>query len=303
MTHLDATETAARLPYSNLVPAIARAARELTAGALHAPERLSVAMESNGSLLCMPAAASDISITKIVTVHPQNAMHALPAIQGEVIVIDSRTGRRLLQLDGPTVTSRRTAAVTLLAIDVLASHRPRSALLIGTGAQAAAHADALVDYFDVRSFTIVGEALPISASFCDKLTARHVGVRAEAVDAATHESVVRADVVIALTTSRVPVVPSHLSDTTLAIGVGAFRPDMAELPPALLHARRVVVDYLNGARHEAGDLLQAGVNWGEVHELSQYVDGNDVRVPSVFKSVGHASWDLAAARVALQARQ
>lgn len=105
---LDAAETARRLPYNDLVPAIALAARELTAGTLNAPERLALQITPRASLLCMPAAAPDIGITKIVTVHPDNRAADLPAIQGEMIVFDVHTGQCLLLLDGPTVTARRT---------------------------------------------------------------------------------------------------------------------------------------------------------------------------------------------------
>lgn len=301
MISLDAKETASRLPYAALVPAIARAARELVAGTLNAPERLAVPVGAKASLLCMPAVGPDIGITKIVTVHPQNAAHALPVIQGEVIVFDVNTGKRLMLLDGPTVTARRTAAVTLLAIDKLAPRPPRSALLIGTGVQSAAHAEALIEYFGVRSFHIAGQQLRSAAKFCESLRSKYPETTATPTVASTlARTGLGTDLVIALTTSTTPVVPEQLPDSTLAIGVGAFRPTMAELPPELLQRRRIVVDYLKGAQSEAGDLLQAGVDWAEVRELAQELDrgGAQPTTPFVFKSVGHASWDLAAARVA-----
>lgn len=305
MTRLNAIETARRLPYSELVRAIERAARELAAGAINAPERLALEIGGKASLLCMPAVGADIGITKVVTVHPQNASHGRPAIQGEVIVFNANTGERLMMLDGPTVTARRTAAVTLLAIEKLMPHPPCTALLIGTGAQAAAHADALLEYFGVRSFRIASREPRGAARFCEQLRATHSEVHAVPVSTATLEpSGVGSDLVIALTTSKTPVIPATLPDSTLAIGVGAFRPDMAELPPELLKGRRIVVDYLKGAEREAGDLLQARVNWADVTELAEQLDGSSSSVsspvPCAFKSVGHASWDLAAARVAMR---
>lgn len=303
MTPFDATQTAQRLPYSELVPAIARAARELAEGSLDAPERLAVGIEPKASLLCMPAVARDIGIVKVVTVHPQNSGRALPAIQGEVIVFETDSGRRLMLLDGPTVTARRTAAVTLLAIDTLAPQRPRSALIVGTGVQAAAHVDALSDYFGIRSFWIAGRELRDATAFCDAFSASHPDVHAKPTTVASlAPSGLDTDLAIALTTSTTPVIPARLPDSTLAIGVGTFRPDMAELPAQLLRQRRIVVDYMKGAKHEAGDLLQAAVDWAAVEELQQHLGATRPRVPSVFKSVGHASWDLAAARVALQSR-
>jgi 1-piperideine-2-carboxylate/1-pyrroline-2-carboxylate reductase [NAD(P)H] len=305
MLQLDHVETARRLPYAALVPAIARAARELATGELNVPERLVIPFGANigskNALLCMPAVGPDLGVTKIVTVHQHNSIHSLPAIQGEVIVFDVNTGKRLLLLDGPTVTARRTAAVTLLAIDQLARTPPQSALLIGTGAQSAAHLTALFEYLGVRSIWVAGRHIKSATGFCDRAMATHPQIRAVPLDASTLESVsASVDVVIALTTSRVPVIPADLPDETLAIGVGAFRPEMAELPAELLRQRRIIVDHLAGARTEAGDLLQANVNWSEVTELSQLnIEKNSSSQSFVFKSVGHGAWDLAAARVAL----
>jgi 1-piperideine-2-carboxylate/1-pyrroline-2-carboxylate reductase [NAD(P)H] len=307
MLLLDHLETARRLPYAALVPAIATAARELAAGELDVPERLVIPLGGmtsvRNSLLCMPAVGADLGVTKIVTVHPQNTMFGVPAIQGEVIVFDVSTGKRLLLLDGPTVTARRTAAVTLLAIEQLAPSPPQRALLIGTGAQSAAHVAALYEYFGVRSIWVAGRQLPSAAAFCERARAAYPQLRAEALETSALASSVNetVDVVIALTTSHVPVVPALLPERTLAIGVGAFRPEMAELPPQLLGKRRIVVDHLAGARTEAGDLIQANINWNDVTELSQQLSDpkQTSSMPWVFKSVGHGAWDLAAARVAL----
>lgn len=301
MQIFNAADTARALPYQALVPAIARAARELAQGIIAAPERLVVTIDPASVLLCMPAIAPDLGVTKLITVHADNARHGLPAIQGEVVVFDTATGRRRALLDGPTVTARRTAAVTLLGIDTLLPRRPRSALIIGTGFQAETHADALVAYFGIASFHVAARRIDAASAFCAALRERHPQVAATPMAAAALETELpQTDLVLALTTSRTPVIPAALSPQTLAIGVGAFKPDMAEFPPALLHARRIVVDDLHGAQHEAGDLLQAGVDWTQVRALSACLDG--AMQPGdplpVFKTVGQAAWDLAAARVA-----
>lgn len=302
MQILNAEQTASVLPYDKLVPAIALAAQQLANSAINAPERLVVNMDGSGVLLCMPAIAKDVSVTKLITVHAGNARHALPAIQGEVIVFDTATGRRLALLDGPTVTARRTAAVTLHGIGLLAPARPASALLIGTGVQASAHAEALVSFFGVRRLRIASRDIEHAKKFCAALASQHAGLAADAIPmddlAAACQDV---DVVIALTTSTNPVIPAQLPPQTMAIGVGAFKPEMAELPAELLHARTVVVDHLTGARHEAGDLLRAQIDWSKVRDLASVVSdqaGTQDTSP-VLKTVGHAAWDLAAARVAI----
>ena len=305
MKILNPIQTAQALPYSRLVPAIAQAMRELAQRHIQAPERLVVPIDPASVLLCMPAIGSDISVTKLVTVHTGNAQHDLPAIQGEVIVFETSTGRRLMLLDGPTVTARRTAAVTLLGIQTLLPKLPESVLIIGAGIQAAAHVEALVDFFGVSRFWIAATATHKAQAFCAALRERHSGITAMPLCVAQLESELPAtDVVIALTTSKTPVIPTQIAATTLAIGVGAFKPEMAEFPPQLLHERQIVVDDLDGARHEAGDLLQAEVDWGQVVALSQLLDGtmrlSQIPKMPVFKTVGQAAWDLAAARVALE---
>jgi 1-piperideine-2-carboxylate/1-pyrroline-2-carboxylate reductase [NAD(P)H] len=303
MQILNPVQTAQALPYSKLVPAIAQAALQLANGEINAPERLVVPIDSSSVLLSMPAIAPDIGVTKLITVHSNNAQHGLPAIQGEVIVFDTATGRRLAMLDGPTVTARRTAAVTLLGIQKLAPAKPSSALLIGTGVQASAHADALAEFFGTSRFLIASRKISQAQAFCDALSMRHPQVVATPISTAevlTHCP--DTDLVIALTTSKSAVIPARLNPNTLAIGVGAFKPDMVEFPADLLHARQIVVDHLAGARHEAGDLLQAGIDWSKVCDLSSVVAHGiePAGLIPVLKTVGHAAWDLAAARVAVQ---
>ncbi len=302
MKILSPSQTAEALPYARLVPAVAQAALELAGGRIKAPERQVVTIDAASVLLCMPAVGSDLSVVKLVTVHANNAQHALPAIQGEVIVFDTATGRRLALLDGPTVTARRTAAVTLLGIEALAARRPSSVLIIGTGTQASAHADALAEFLGINEFWIAGIDVPAAEAFIASLRRRHPQVAAQATTAAQLQFVLPAtDVVIALTTARTPVIPARIAPHTLAIGIGAFKPDMAEFPPELLHRRRIVVDDPEGARHEAGDLIQAGIDWTGVRGLASILDAGIERTGEapVFKTVGQAAWDLAAARVAV----
>ncbi|MCW5300768.1 delta(1)-pyrroline-2-carboxylate reductase family protein [Herbaspirillum lusitanum] len=298
---LDARQTADALPYARLVPALAQAAQEFADGRIAAPERQVVPIDANSVLLSMPAVSADLSVTKLITVHGDNARHGLPAIQGEVIVFETQTGRRIALLHGPTVTARRTAAMTLLGIQTLAPAKPKSALLIGTGVQAAAHADALVEFFGVTQFWIVARDVARMQAFCSELSTRHEGIVASPLAAdAMQKDVPATDVLIALTTSRTAVIPARLASHTLAIGVGAFKPDMVEFPATLLAERTIVVDDLGGAKHEAGDLIQAGVDWSRVRAIGDILAGRGEPVQGVpvFKTVGQASWDLAAARVA-----
>lgn len=295
MLQLDAAQTRQRLPYAALLPALEAALRELAAGAIQAPERHSLALPGGARYLVMPAVNTRLAISKLVTVHPDNPAQGLAAIRGGLLVTDARDGALLALLDGPTVTARRTAALSMLGLQrfVPAGHLRRVAL-IGAGAQAAEHARAVHALF--------GAQIALSSRSPARAAALAAELQVEGVDvqlAADAPSALQgAQAVITATTSRTPVLPEQIDDATLIVAIGAFTPEMVEVPAALVRRRSLVVDTLEGAHHEAGDLIQAGVDWSAVRPLLDALDRPPGR-PLLLKTVGHAAWDLAAAGVAL----
>lgn len=299
MQFFDAEATARLTPFPTLVDALARACLEAARGEIASPARLVVPLNQGGTMLSMPAAARDLAIHKLVTVCPANRTRALPTIHGQVSVCDPDTGEALFALDGPTLTGRRTAAVTLLAMRTFLLGPPSDILLIGTGTQAAHHAQALAAVYPNARVIVRGSSAARAKAFC----AEHSqGMRMQPQDGdAIPDSV---DTVIAVTTSRAPVYDEPARRDRLVIGVGAFTPEMAEIGPCTLGGSALYVDDLPGARHEAGDFIQADVDWARVVALADAVraggDSSEVQTASavVFKSVGCAAWDLAACRVA-----
>ncbi|WP_431273227.1 bifunctional Delta(1)-pyrroline-2-carboxylate/Delta(1)-piperideine-2-carboxylate reductase [Variovorax ureilyticus] len=294
---LDKRRTAELLDFEPLVDAIAVAAAEYEDGKIHSPERMVVPLGESGVLLSMPATAADIGIHKLVNVQPANAKRSLPTIHGTVTVCETDTGKPICLLDGPEVTGRRTAAVTLLAIRTLLQKAPREVLLIGTGAQARYHVRALHRVYPGTKIWVRGLDMAAALEFCDACKDIHGDLAPAAQDISA-----LVDVVITLTTSTKAVYDEVPTAGRLVIGVGAFKPEMAELGKTTLDGSDIYADDPAGARHEAGDLLQAGIDWSRVHSLQAALKGQvDRSRPFVFKSVGTAAWDLAAARVALRA--
>lgn len=290
----DATRTAQLLGYPDLLQALARAAGEYEAGTLLSPERTAVPMGPGGVLLSMPATAPDLAIHKLVCVQPGNARQGLATIHGLVTVCDARTGRPLFALDGPEVTGRRTAAITLLALRALSAAPPREIALIGTGVQARHHVQALACLYPQARIRVRGRSQASAQAFCDALGAVHGGIAP--LHGPIPDSV---DTVITVTTSTEPVYDDRPRTGRLVIGVGAFRPAMAEIGPFTLAGSTLFCDDPLGARHEAGDLLRAGIAWDRLRSLASLLrEGPGTPAPFVFKSVGTGAWDLAAARVA-----
>jgi 1-piperideine-2-carboxylate/1-pyrroline-2-carboxylate reductase [NAD(P)H] len=262
------------------------------------PERLAIPMQEGGLMLSMPAGAHDIAIHKLVNVCPTNAARNLPTIHGQVIACDAFTGEMRFVLDGPTVTGRRTAAVTALGIQSLHPAPPKEIVMIGTGKQAANHAEALAAIFPKARLRVKSR----SKADADAFVARHRAVAPNLTalaDAAVPET---ADVVITLTTSKTPVYTESARAGRLVVGVGAFTADAAEIASRTVEGSALVVDDPVGAKHEAGDLIQARVDWHAVSPLAKALTGEfSTTNPVLFKSVGCAAWDLAACRVARDA--
>ncbi|MBA2376611.1 MAG: delta(1)-pyrroline-2-carboxylate reductase family protein [Rubrobacter sp.] len=303
MTTYTAEETHALLPYQKLADEIKSVALDGKSGKARAPERMALPLANGGTLLVMPAADDGVAITKLVSVHPENGDLGLPTIQGEVVVMEAGTGRRLGVLEGLVVTGRRTAALSLLAASELAAHPSGPLLIVGAGTQARSHLEAFREGLGVSKVFVASRTREKADSL-----ARHaasLGMEARVVER-PEDVIGEARLIVTATTSERPVLPESVAPDAFVAAVGAFRPEMAELPPELIKNSNVVVDNIEGAKGEAGDLIQAheagAFEWDEATELQEILGPGGKLPPSghpiIFKSVGSALWDLGAARAA-----
>ena len=281
---------------------------------------------ADATLLLMPAwtrggpgsGAGRVGI-KVVTVFPDNGRRALPAIYGQYLLLDGATGRTLAMLDGTMLTKRRTACASGLAARFLAPVGARKLLVIGTGALAPQLARVHAKVRPIDEVMIWGRRPEAAATLADDLadslpralgrpvTVRAVGDRGAAVG--------EADIVSCATLSKEPLVEGKWLRPGQHVDlVGAYTPQMRESDDAAVQRARVYVDTRAGALKEGGDLVQPlqdgaivpGHVVGDLHDLSRgTVAGRaagDVSTITLFKSVGAALEDLAAAELAITAR-
>lgn len=298
MELLDAQRTAERLPWTALL-------RELLA-VLHdpvacVPPRLVQPLPGGGSLFVMPAFDAEVAITKLITFTPANTGTKTPTIQGDVVVFDVKSGARRLVLDGPTVTARRTAAVSLLAAQWLAPNTEGPLLIVGAGAQGHAHLEAFATTLSLREVLVHSRSEASAHVLASR--AREFGLQASVISD-PDSALAQCPLVVTCTPAAGVVLRASPRDDAFIAAVGAFTPRMIELAPALTQhvARtgRIVVD-TRDADHEAGDLLQAGIAVTHIPSLKDLAATHEQRRgPVLFKSCGWAGWDLAAARCALR---
>lgn len=303
---LGADAIHAAVPIGDMLDAVEAAYRDVAAGRDRSPIRSRVALD-DGDLLLMPGVreGGPGSSVKLVTVMPRNADRGLPTVQAVVLWFDASTGRPLALIDGATLTAMRTGAASGVATRLLARRDARTLGMIGAGGQAEWQVRAILAARPIERVAVYARSADARSAFARRMAAV-TGINVVAVDSA--EAAVRdADVVACATTSSTPVFDaSWLRPGTHVNGVGAFRLGMVELPPPLFaDAALIAIDARMAAMEEAGDLV-AAIGAGLVAEEDlvevgtigrDWADGRDPDAVTVFKSVGLAIQDVAAAEL------
>ncbi len=301
---LDADAIRRSVTVADLLDAVEAAYRDVAAGRDRSPLRSHVDL-ADGSLLLMPGIreGGTGATVKLVTIMPGNAARGLPTIHALVAWFEAATGRPLAILDGAEITAMRTGAASGVATRLLARQDAATLAVIGAGAQAAWQVRAVLGARPIRQVLVYARDAERRTRFARRM-ADETGIEVVAVDTAEH-AVRGADVICCATTSTEPVFDAAwVRPGTHVNGIGAFRPGMVELPPALFaRAALVAIDAREAALEEAGDLL-AAIEAGAIAEAAlveigtigrDRVASRDPEAITVFKSVGLAIQDVAAA--------
>lgn len=316
MLLVNAEQVRKALPMAAAIEAMKQAFAALTEGRARVPLRAGLSIPPHeGTTLVMPAflegAGGDALTVKVVSLFPPNVARGLPLIHAAVLVLEETTGRPRALLEGGALTAIRTGAASGAATDLLARPDSRSVAILGSGVQARTQLEAVCTARAIDSVRVYSPDARHAERFAREV--RGQGPIPEDVKraASAAEAVSGADIVCAATTSSLPV----FDDADLAPGVhinavGSFQPHVVEIPHETILRALVVVDDRDAALAETGDLIQPierGVYSRErIHaDLGEIVLGraagrtSDDQV-TLFKSVGIAVQDAAAARVVLR---
>ena len=299
---LDAAAVERALPMAGAIAAVRDALR---AGLdPSADPARSVVRVEHGQLLLMPAQWGGYAGVKLATVAPANPDRGLPRIQGAYLLLDAETLTPLALLDAVALTAIRTAAVSAVAVELLAEPDAHRLVVFGSGPQARSHLAAVRAVRPVDEVVVVGRDPGRTAAFAADVEGE--GLTARVGDPG---AVAGAHLVVCATTARTPLFDGALlSDRVTVVAVGSHEPDAVEVDAATVRASTVVVEERATALREAGDVIgpvTAGlVDPTALIDLADLVSGR-VAVPAsrprLFKSVGMAWEDLTLAAAAYAA--
>ncbi len=301
------------LPMRQAIEAMKGAFAQLSTGQADVPLRVALNVpRHHGVTLFMPAylADDDQMAIKIVSVFNDNPAQGLPLIHALVVVVDATTGRPAAVMDGTYLTALRTGAASGAATDLLAREETHVVAVFGAGAQGRTQLEAVCAVRPIQEVWIHDVAPERAAAYAAEMSQRlSLPVRVAQTPA---EAVCQADVICTATTSTRPVfTDADVRAGTHVNAIGAYTPQMQEIPAETVLRAKVVIDHRKASLAEAGDLLSP-LRQGLMTEDHIYAELGEIAAGlkpgrtspeevTLFKSVGVAVQDVAAASAVLEA--
>ena len=302
------SEAVDALEFSSLIEALRQAFRSADTTA-PPPHRYTIpaSADASGTLQLSPAWRIGDRIGVKVTA-AFGATRGGPGGEGAYALLDARNGKPLAVFDAAALTARCTAAVSALAASYLARPDSERLLLIGSGALASHLLAAHASVRPIRNVLVWDRDSDKAERLAHRLTRRTLKV------AATDDlqrAVNGAHIVCCIAADAAPILNGHWLPLGVHLDlVGGATPALRQADDETLHRARVFVDTREAALAEAGDLAQpirAGVFnpddvAGDLFDLTRGTRAGRRFHDQVtlFKSVGHALADLAAAKQGLE---
>jgi len=292
-------------------PSLIKALRDAFAGESHVPQRHHHDFPASSgcpdsTMLLMPAWQGKTFFgLKIVTITPDNHTRELPTIQGLYLLFDTITGSVLAQLEAKTLTNWRTAAASALASGYLSHPDSQTLLMVGTGSLASFLIHAHVSVRPIKKVLIWGRNSQKAERLAKKISNGTYSV--EAVQS-LESAVKSADIISTATMSEQALIKGEWLRAGQHLDlVGSYKPNMREADDDCIRKANVFVDIRSSAPKESGDLaipikkglLSPESILADLFELCQnkHRGRHSKEEITLFKSVGHALEDLAAAQL------
>jgi len=216
-----------------------------------------------------------------------------------VLLFDAVSGKPLAIIEGDYLGQMRTGAASGVATKYMARRDASTLSVIGAGRQALTQVQAIDRVREISEVRVYSRDGARREDFANRVRAK---VRAAVRACGTaRDTVPGADIVVTATSSKDPVFFREWIEPGMHINaIGGNAASRRELDEAAMpHVDRIVVDSVEQARIEAGELI-ATPRWNEVIELSDVVAGKapgrgSPQEVTLFKSIGVALENIALA--------
>ena len=291
---LSESDVAGVLKYEQLIPEMEKALSAFSAGEVIQPVRTMLTIEEKKRFFgIMPAVTGNGMGAKLLSFYPGNAGTSIPTHLAMIVLFEPANGEPLAVLDARLITEMRTAAVSAAVTKYLAPENTAVLALLGSGVQAQAHLEALRHVCEFRQVRVWSR----TPDHARRFAALH-GATAMDLEAAVRG----ADVIVTATNALEPFLKGEwLKQGAHVNAIGAPRPTWRELDDAAMH-NTLIVDSSEAVLKESGDvILSKAPIVAEAGEIFAGSKRAERQATTVFKSVGIAVEDIAAARLVYDA--
>jgi ornithine cyclodeaminase/alanine dehydrogenase-like protein (mu-crystallin family) len=293
MLFLSKTEAAKLVSMEEAIAAVEKAFLKHATGKTIYPAKSQFTLPGQDSRWWgfMPVYVEGMGVAcKAVCDYPENKKHGRPTIISTTMFCDAESGEVKAIIDSTQLTALRTGALCALAAKHMAREDASVAGIIGCGVQARSQLEGLTKVRKLKKVKIYDVNAAAMDAFISDMA--KLGVP---IEKSTADGVLDADIVVAATVSKKPVVfYEKLKKGAHVTSVGAHTPDAGELDAALVKKAKVVIDSKDCLK--SGDLKDYK---GSLTEIREVIAGKKVRQSAaditVFKSVGTAIQDVAIA--------
>ncbi len=314
---LETQNLDALLPWSTLIDGLDEVFRKDVRCPMRQHHAIHVPDGADATLLLMPAwIEGEYLGVKQVNVFPGNSRLGKPALSSHYLLSSATTGELLARFDGNILTARWTAAASALATRYLSRADSTRMLMVGAGRVAGHVVPASMRVRNIEHVDVWSRTSAHAESFVAELRSQGISAHTVAPEA-LRDAVEQADIISCATLSMQPLIRGHwVRPGTHVDLIGSFTPSMREADDALMARAIVFVDFREAALHESGDLIgpissgaiSASSIVGDFSNLSRGANvgrtalGIPADAMTVFKAVGSAIADLAAAILAYKQR-
>jgi len=295
MLYLTETDVRDLLPMANAITLMQAAFERLATGAATNQPRRRVILPTGAVLHYMAGSDGQYFGAKIYSTHPRHGAHFL------FLLYRAADGAPLALMEANHLGQIRTGAASGLATRFLAREDAAILAVIGSGFQARTQLEAMVAVRQIAQVRVWSRDSARRATFATDSSAR-LGVPVQAADSA-EQAVRGAAIIVTATFAKEPVIEAAWVDPGAHVNaMGSNQSSRRELPAELVRrADRIVVDSIDQARMESGDLVMAfeEKDWKSPRlvELQQVVSGQapgrtQPEELTLFKSNGLAVEDV-----------
>ena len=221
-----------------------------------------------------------------------------------ILLYSAKTGELKALIQAQRLGELRTAGSAAVAIRHMARAESAQGAVFGAGKIGRAMLEALINVREFQQIKVLNTKPERLAAYCAEMSERLNTAIVPATDA--RDAIADADVVVTITTAKDPVFDGkQLRAGTTVVASGSNLLQKREIDSTTIRrAQRIVVESIEQAQLEAGDLFQpidsGHLHWNQVHELSAVLLGQlpgreSAAEINVFKSVGLGLQDMALA--------